>query len=231
MCHWKVGLVTLALLGLRPPTARAAFITVYNTGVNNSGTPLSGGSIDSHFTWTGPGGSGHAVVLSNLWSQWVPNNSTSAWIGFEDDPGGNSMPYGTYTFEQTFDLTGYDPTTAVLSGRWAADQDGSIQLNGVTKATVADGNWNSANAPNLTAFTINSGFVAGINHLTFVVREPDGFDGLRVDGLTLQATPLAAVHVPASLALAGIGALTLGGYHRLRRRLGLRNCSTAISLR
>ena len=35
-------------------------------------------------------------------------------------------------FETTIDLTGYDATTAVLSGQWSADNEGvEVYLNGV----------------------------------------------------------------------------------------------------
>jgi len=41
----------------------------------------------------------------------------------------------------------------------------------------------------LTSFEISSGFVAGVNVLTFSGASPDGFDGLRVELMTLTATP------------------------------------------
>src|SRR5262249_33434902 len=146
-----------------------------------------------HFTVIGPGipGGGPAVVLSspNLWYQWVSNDPASAWIGWRDS--GDTQPYGDYTYELTFDLSGYDPSSVTLSGNWAADQFGSITLNGAdTGVFVYDGNWDSYYYPNLSPFTITSGFQPGLNRLDFIVNEPDGFDALRVRGLTLNVLPM-----------------------------------------
>jgi len=43
-------------------------------------------------------------------------------------------------FKTTFNLTGFDPSTASLTGRWAMDQSGSLSLNGVLEQSVTDGN-------------------------------------------------------------------------------------------
>ncbi len=180
-------------------------VTVFNTGVNANGNALAGGSLDPHFSViSGPAPLSYpvpAVVYTssnpnNISSSWVPDSSTSAWIGFNntsnDSVNGKSY-FGTYTYRMTFTL-GSSLTTAVLSGFWAADQNGSIALNGQTTGagwsgtTLADGNWNSSSFPNLNAFTIASGFKSGLNTLDFIVNEPDGFDGLRVAGLTLTTT-------------------------------------------
>jgi hypothetical protein len=131
----------------------------------------------------------------------VPNDAHSGWIGFQDSS--SSSPHGDYTFGLSFDLTGYDPATASLSGLWAADQFGSINLNGAaTGVSVADGNWNAGSFPNLNPFTISSGFHSGINTLAFVVTEPDDFDGLRVSSLMVTANP---VPEPSTAALLAIG--------------------------
>jgi hypothetical protein len=72
----------------------------------------------------------------------------------------------------------------------------------VAKQTLPDGNWNSSTNPNLTPFTITSGFVAGVNTLDFQVTFPDGFDGLRVRPMTLTVS---AVPEPATRVLASVG--------------------------
>jgi len=69
------------------------------------------------------------------------------------------------------------------------DQSGSLYLNGVLEQSVPDGNWNAGVNPNLTSFTISSGFLAGVNVLDFIGPFPDGFDGLRVEPMTLTASP------------------------------------------
>lgn len=191
-------------------SARGAVIPLPSTGVDGAGNLLPGGSADPHYTVTGPGvpGGGPAFVYSppNIWPQWVPDDPNSGWIGFQDSS--SSSPHGNYTYELPVDLTGYDPSTASISGSWAADQFGSISLNGAaTGVSVPDGNWNAANAPNLNPFTISSGFHSGINTLDFVVTEPDDFDGLRVRNMTLTATP---VPEPSACCLLIGGAVIVG---------------------
>ena len=173
----------------------ATTLTVFGTGVGSNGLVLPGGSSDPHYTVSGPGvvGTQQAVVYSpsSQWFQWVPNDANSAWIGFKDSS--DTSPHGTYTFTTTFNLTGFNPSTASLTRRWAMDQSGSLFLNGTLEQSVPDGNWNAGNNPNLTSFTISSGFVAGTNTLTFSGPFPYGFDGLRVEPMTLTATPVSGV--------------------------------------
>src|SRR4051812_37671855 len=107
--------------------ALAVQVSLPSTGTDAPGSTLPGGSNDSHYTVTGPGVAvaAPAKVYSpqNVWPQWVPNDAHSAWIGWSDNS--TTSPYGNYTFELTFDLTGFVPSTASLSGSWAADQFGS----------------------------------------------------------------------------------------------------------
>lgn len=101
----------------------------------------------------------------------------------------NSNPgyYGTYTYELQFNLPPTGPIIASLSGSWAADNSGSINLNGSpTGVTAPDGNQYAYNDPNLNPFTISSGFQPGWNKIDFLVNQPDGYDGLRVRNLILN---------------------------------------------
>jgi hypothetical protein len=198
----------------------ATTFTVFGTGVDSGGSVLPGGSSDPHYTVSGPGvtGTQSAVVYSpaNLWSQWVPNDANSAWIGFKDSS--DTSPHGTYTFTTTFSLTGFNPSSASLTGRWAFDQSGSLFLNGTLEQSVPDGNWNAGNNPNLTSFTISSGFVAGTNTLTFSGSFPDGFDGLRVEPMTLTATPVSGVPDSGqTVMLFGMGLAGLGWFRQTLR--------------
>ena len=215
---FKIFAVCATLVCASALSAFATSLTVFGTGADSSGLVLPGGSSDPHYTVTGPGvvGTQPAVVYSpaNLWSQWVPNDANSAWIGFKDS--GDTSPHGTYTFETTFDLTGYDPSTASLIGRWAMDQLGSLYLNGVLEQSVPDGNWNAGVNPTLNCFTISSDFVAGMNVLTFSGPFPDGFDGLRVEPMTLTATPSG---VPDSGSTAMLLSVGLAGLSWFRRKI------------
>jgi YD repeat-containing protein len=143
-------------------------IAVYNTGVNTSGGLLADGATDSHYTlavspdpaYPGPAAK---VVNSNGWPipPWLANGPTSKWIAPRPDQvNGNALGY--YTYRITFNLTGYDAATAQLTGQWAADDAGTMKLNG---ANVSTSNGFTA----FTAFTITSGFTPGLNTLDFVV--------------------------------------------------------------
>jgi hypothetical protein len=95
-----------------------------------------------------------------LW--WSPAPSGAQWIG-----SAQLVAPGTYTLTQTFDLTGFDPGTAWLSGLWSANPGSSILLNGVATGVPLP----VVASP--LPFTIQSGFVPGINVLEF--RVPTDF--------------------------------------------------------
>lgn len=200
--------------------------TLYNTGVDNNGVALANGATDSHydliavpaglpstpydpFVFRNTGG-GWPVAPSG---PWLADTSTSAWICPKAPVTGtgDNHPVGTYIFRTTFDLTGLDPNSVLISGRWSTDNTGpNILLNGsqivpftpITSQTAYSG-WSS--------FTINSGsngFLAGINTLDFVVVNASGTSGnpagLRVEFLSKTALP---VPEPATVGLLGLGLL------------------------
>jgi hypothetical protein len=194
-----------ALLSLAPLIGSAQSIPLFGTGLSTSGTQLPGGAADPHYTVLQTGAP--AVVLSSLWGNWGADDANSQWVGWTD----NAFPgnYGTYTFRLTFDLTGYSPSSASLSGGWNADNSGHIELNGqLTGVSQSD---NFGQSPTLNPFNITSGFTSGQNTLDFVCSFPDGYDGLRVGNLVLNVS---TVPEPASLSLLALGASGLV----LRRR-------------
>jgi hypothetical protein len=113
---------------------------------------------------------------------WVAQGPNSKWIGPRTDPNNMNQP-GAYTYRTTFDLTGFNPATAALSGQVASDDEVLIKLNGVTKVSTITG------YASLTGFTITSGFTSGVNTLDFVVTnwplpspyQPPNPTGLRVE--------------------------------------------------
>jgi PEP-CTERM motif len=202
-------IVAIAALTLAS-AAHAGSITIFNTGVNASGTPLLDGTVgDPHYTlFTVPGGTTDLLVRT-----WVGDNALSAWIG----PNNNAQafgPPGIYDYRTTFDLTGLVPGTATLLGRWSMDDLGvDILINGVSTG-------NTAPDPGFTgffSFSINSGFVAGVNTLDFVVNNDD-VEGANPTGLRVEVSgTAAATPEPASLVLFGAG---FAGLCMFRRRLG-----------
>ena len=191
---WARGVVLVTLLLAMGFLRCHASPVFYDTGVDSNFQQLAGGSPDPHYQLrqVTPG----AYIGNTNWSPAITMQSSIAWPQWLQPPDARwiyiadaanlGQDWGTYEYRTTFDLTGYDPSTAVLAGKWAMDQYGSIYLNTNLVATLSDGNWNN----NLTAFTITSGFVSGINTLTFYVRQPDGGDGLIVSGASLTAAGL-----------------------------------------
>lgn len=154
--------------------------------------------------------SGGGPIIDAAHPAYVPNSISSAWVW---DANRAASPV---TFTHTFDLAGYDMSTASLSGFWGADNFGTARLNGNVISSIAFG---YPAFQSLTAYVATSGFVAGLNKLSFDVtnlgvyssRNPAAF---RAEVL-VTATP---VPLPAPLALlaAGLGVLGLAGWRRKR---------------
>ena len=89
---------------------------------------------------------------------------------------------GDYTYRTTFDLSAYDAANTVVCGQWTSDNGGvNILINGTPTGHTASGDYGV-----FFPFLIDSGFVAGVNTLDFVVRNDDavaGYIGLRVTDL------------------------------------------------
>jgi hypothetical protein len=153
---------------------------IYGTGQDQSGALLAGGAVDPHYVLTSNSGSNTYVVQDGPpiapAGPWIANGPTSKWISVQPNGSANAPP-GNYTYETTFDLTGFDASTATINGQWAASTQGlRIVLNGQSVAVPSDGP--TAFAP----FTLNSGFVPGVNKIDFLVANVvAGPTGLRVN--------------------------------------------------
>jgi hypothetical protein len=163
---------------------------LFNTGVDDQGLPLAGGSIDPHYTliesadptFTGP----DAIVPTSIAAgYWLAQSETSQWIAPSTDQSyPNPSPCnaaGTYVYRTTFSLSAGEAETFSITGGWAADNAGSdVVLNDVSLGITA------ASYTPLSPFTIASGFIAGTNTLDFEILDSGCPNGLRVE---LSASP------------------------------------------
>jgi hypothetical protein len=207
---------TLVFCLLLPAATAAPIPGLFNTGVDDTGALLPDGATDTHYgvvaAWiAGPRGVNDSWVsnASSLASRWIMPNPMPCC----------STSDTVYSISLTFDLTGYDSTSASLSGRWATDNFGDVYLNG---ALLTLGHSPSAGDP-LTGFSqwspfaASSGFVAGLNTLSFRVVNSGstGFDtdnptGLRVEFLSssVSAVPETSTYLMLFAGLAVLACVT-----------------------
>lgn len=182
---------------------QAAPFAVFNTGVSATNVVLPTGTVDPHYVGVTP--TSTVFVGTGLDGLWINNNSVSKWVG-PDAAAGD----GTYSliYRTTFDLTGFDAATAAIAGRWATDNFGTdIKLNGVSTSQT------SATFSSFSNFTLNSGFVAGLNTIDFLWNNAGGPGGLRVEFTSANANLIEGQGVPepgtVGLLLAGLAAFAV----------------------
>ncbi|MFZ3482036.1 thrombospondin type-1 domain-containing protein [Sphingomonas sp. 3-13AW] len=156
---------------------------LYGTGLNSNGQRLGGdGDLDAHYQVNGR----PAVVFTH---PAYYQSDDSLWVG--------ELPGGHYTapivdgqartyYTLTFDLTGFNPATAQITGSWGVDNYGVGYINGQPFSTNSDG----FSSP--TAFSITSGFKSGLNTITFMVEDygaPAAFIVSGIRGTADRAAP------------------------------------------
>jgi hypothetical protein len=193
------------------------------TSDTNGGTDA--GYTGTAFLVTSLPGAPYAHITNPL------SNGTSSgvWVGpnanqLNEPTTGVSAVSGTTVYRVTFDLTGYDFTSAsLLMSIGADDFVSSVVLNSTTVFTptgpeTSGGMW----ATGTSVPSITSGFIAGVNTLTFTVANSTG------DGATSCCGPtglIAAVDVfanstvpePATAGITGASLLGLAALVRRRR--------------
>ena len=188
------GLFYAGLGGWQPGDA-AAIPTLFSTGLDTNGVALAPGFADPHYVLTAsaystpPPPAIAATVMANN-SAWLANDASSVWIGAFSQ-GAASLPAGSYNFRTSFDLTGFDASTAQITVQMAVDNNvTNVLLNGVSLG------WSyGAFAGLSTAFTRGTGFVAGTNTLEFQTvnsgtsASPAGFRA-KVSGTATKVAPL-----------------------------------------
>jgi hypothetical protein len=212
----KYGYLLVVAIGsfVFSSVASASLITtLYNTGVDAAGNPLVGGNgvTDTHYmVLSGPGISAPVSAVTYFTVPYLPDqpsgtNGNSRWISVNAN--GSSGNSGTYVFETTFSLAGFDATTASITGQFAVD-------NHITATTLNGNTIAGATANSFTAYTgfsipSGSGFVAGLNKLDFTVLDDGAPMALRVNNLVGNAT-LSGVPEPTTMSLLGFGLIGFG---------------------
>lgn len=209
------GLLVSAGLAVAQP-ALAANLTLFNTGVNASGVALGNNSAETHYSLiSAPGSTSLNIRTANSTEgypigPWIGDSTVSSWIG----PVGSQLQGqpGDYVYRYVFSLAGFDPSSVVINGRWAADDTGVILLNGQTTSQTVSG------FQSYTNFTLQGGFVAGTNQIDFKVNNGGGPTGLRVEFTSATANPVAsAVPEPATWAMMMVGFGVIGAAMRRKR--------------
>ena len=164
----------IILLTTYAPWLQAAPIPrLFNTGVDDGGNLLSNNVVDPHYAMTAsadpdfPGPNALTLLPGFPVGPWIAEGPNSRWIAPQADQSSGNQP-GIYTFKTTFDLTGFDPATARISGQLATDNGlEAVRLNGTDLTGIT-----SAGFATFTSFAIPLGspFVPGTNTLEFDVR-------------------------------------------------------------
>ena len=174
---------------------------LFDSGVGPDRVVLADAAVDPHFTLVtnaDDAASNKAYAQDStkfpiVEGPWLANNDVSRWIGPRVDPSAATAG-GVYVYRQVVDLTGFDASTVVLSGNWAADNSAEIVVNGVATGTTVSG------FAGLAAFSVNGVFRSGSNQIDFKVTNGDsagGPTGFRVEGLAAVGAKGGATPGPA----------------------------------
>jgi len=193
------------------PSAWKVSANITSTVASSFGSP-----IDASLFLTGSGNFIDAVQVTNR-GDYIANNSN----GYNGGVG----HYTQFVFRQTFDLTGYDPTTAALSFKWAADDIGDFYGSAdrgkwVPQFRLNDGPFEGADtaAYNYTnnIVQISDGFISGLNTMDFYVQGNGQTDGMELKTVSFTAGP-ATAGVPDSGGSAMLMLIGLAAVAALRR--------------
>lgn len=187
--------------------AMAMAMPSYASTVTNIVTGTSAFTLISDTTGEAGALPAPAPVVTTLGDSWVTISGTQ-WIGPHPNQSSafrGSCCGGSDVYTTTFDLTGFNPLSAAITGIFTADDTVVITLNGHTifNASPADFWTLTVSLPSVPS----GDFVAGLNTLSFAVdNSGNGATGLDVKFAVTadpsrSATPETGLIVPLSFAL------------------------------
>ena len=216
----RINRIAIALAAMAlAPTAFADTISA----LKNTGASFAADAQDTNYALSVISGSttglgAYGYVADNLgWPDggpWIGSGTASKWLtptASEDQTFDPSAP-GVYSWKLSFDLTGFNQSTAAFSAQWATDNSGVVKLNGTEIGT-------SSSLSAWSSFAASSGFNSGVNTLEFVVTNfassSGNPTGLRVEFLS---STVAAVPEPETYALLLAGLGLMGTIARRRKQ-------------
>lgn len=172
----------------------------YSTGETMIGNVYAAGSIDS--SYKALDGSPIYVIATN--PGWATPNNSSAWVTV-DQTNGSTVNSGSYTEDYTVSFTipsTVNPDSVKITGLFAVDNSlDDIYVNNFSTGISSTDAWES-----LQGFTLDEGFVAGVNTIDFQFTNTSGAGGILVEFKSASAI----APEPASCGLIGLGLAALG---------------------
>ena len=196
------------------------------SGLFNTGSGIGAGTQDTNYALSYTGADANAVAAAatgfgfegtNIHSAWLANTAAAQWLTplSAAQTSFDASSNGIYTWSLTFDLTGFDASSASFSGQWATDNSGVMKLNGTQLLN------NSGGFGGWSTFSDAGGtFNAGLNTIDFIVTnfQQNGGNptGLIVDFQNSHVNVRTSVPEPTTLALLSLGLFGLGFNRRKR---------------
>ncbi len=159
----------------RVPETTEKFRPFKPVALFNSGIALAEGDEDPHWHITrGPFGASFKKPQFGVVCTPDPRYATnepqrSQWLSFAKDVRPGGLAKSVYTFETTFDLTGFDPSTVIVAAQMVADNGvHAVRINGQSVPIVPWDDNDFAQTFNSDQFRlveIRDGFVPGKNKI------------------------------------------------------------------